>query len=101
MNHASCDFCGKELRPDKELRYEMKVEIKAAYDPLQVGEEELTKDFRAEIAKVLEELSGISAEDAQDQIYREFEFDLCPACQRKVVRDPLAKHIRQLFDVGE
>jgi hypothetical protein len=31
----------------------------------------------------------MSPEEAQDQVYREFSFDLCPACQREYLRHPL------------
>jgi hypothetical protein len=87
MNHLTCDLCGGAL---SEVRFEMKIEIKAAYDALNLTEEDLARDIREEIANVLRQLEGLSAKDAQDQVYRAFEFDLCPACQRTVVRDPLA-----------
>jgi len=89
MNQSICDLCGKELQKDSELRYEVKIEIKAAYDPLNVTDQDLAKDFRQEIAKVLQQLQGLSIVEAQDQVYRLFHFDLCPACQREYVRNPL------------
>ena len=89
MNHRTCDLCGKEMLKDSEARYEVKIEIKAAYDPMDVSEEDLNQDFRAEIAKVLQQLEGLSLADAQNQVYRLFEFDLCPSCQRNYVRNPL------------
>ncbi len=89
MNHQSCGWCGADLLTDKALRYEVKIEIKAAYDPMSVTKEDLSQDFRAEIAKVLQELEGISVAEAQNQVYRLIEFDLCPSCQRNYVRNPL------------
>ena len=50
---------------------------------------DLAKDFQKEIAKVLQQLEGLSAAEAQNQVYRLFEFDLCPACQRDYIRKPL------------
>jgi hypothetical protein len=32
----------------------------------------------------------MSPEEAQDQVYREFSFDLCPECQREYLRHPLS-----------
>lgn len=90
MNHRTCDICAKELPRDAEVRYEVKIEIKAAYDPLNVTEDDLAKDYRAEIAKVLQQLEGVSVAEAQNQVYRMFHFDLCPTCQRKYVCNPLA-----------
>jgi hypothetical protein len=90
MNHQTCDLCGQELLAKSEVRYEVRIEVKAAYDPLEITEEDLAKDMRAEIAKVIRQLEGISEEEAQNEVYRQFEFDLCAACQRKYVKRPLA-----------
>jgi len=91
MNHQTCDLCGHELRAKSEVRYEVRIEVKAAYDPLEITEQDLAQDLRAEIAKVLRQLEGISEEDARNEVYRQFEFDLCAACQRRYVRGPLPR----------
>ena len=31
MNHSTCDGCGGELLTDSEVRYEVRIEVKAAY----------------------------------------------------------------------
>ena len=93
MNHQTCDLCGQELLDESEVRYEVRIEVKAAYDPLEITEEDLEQDLRAEIAKVLRQLEGISEEEAQNEVYRQFEFDLCAACQRKYVRRPLPSEL--------
>ena len=64
----------------------MSIEVKAAYDPLEVSAEDLEKDYRTEIAKVLRQLEGLSTTEAQNQVYRVFNFDLCLACQRRYIR---------------
>jgi hypothetical protein len=86
MNHSTCDSCGRELSTDSEVRYEVSIEVKAAYDPLEVSAEDLEKDYRTEIAKVLRQLEGLSTTEAQNQVYRVFNFDLCLACQRRYIR---------------
>ncbi len=91
MNHQTCDLCGQELLAKSEVRYEVRIEVKAAYDPLEITEEDLNRDIRGEIAKVLQQLEGISEEEAQNEVYRQFEFDLCPACQRTYLKDPLPR----------
>jgi hypothetical protein len=85
MNHARCDGCGNELLTDGEVRYEVRIEVKAAYDPLDISAADLAKDYRAEIAQVLRQLEGLSLTEAQNQVYRALEFDLCPACQRRYI----------------
>jgi hypothetical protein len=93
MNHRTCDRCGQELLKDREVRYEVCIEVQAAYDPLNLSEDDLATDFQAEIAKVLQQLENVSLAEAQNQVHRKFEFDLCPGCQREFVRDPLATRI--------
>jgi hypothetical protein len=85
MNHSTWDGCGGELLTGSEVRYEVRIEVKAAYDPLEISAEDMEKDYRAEIANVLRQLEGLSVTEAQNQVYRAFDFDLCPACQRRYI----------------
>ena len=55
---------GHELLDKSEVRYEVRIEVKAAYDPLEITEEDLGQDLRAKIAQVLRQLEGISEENA-------------------------------------
>jgi len=93
MNHKSCDRCGHELLGQSEVRYEVKIEVKAAYDPLNFSEDDLAQNVRTEIAKLIQQLEGVSEEDAQNEVYQQFEFDLCAACQRRYVKEPLPRWI--------
>ena len=52
-------------------------------------DQDLARDFREEIARVLQQLEGLSVAEAQNQVYRLYEFDLCPKCQRAYIRNPL------------
>ena len=90
MNHSTCDNCGRELLTQGEVRYEVSIEVMAAYDPLEVSAEDLEKDYRAEIAKLLRQLEGLSTTEAQNQVYRVFDFDLCLTCQRRYIRSLLS-----------
>jgi hypothetical protein len=85
----TCDCCGKGLLIDADVRYEVRIVVKAAYDPLELTSEDLKHSRRAEIERLIERLQRMSPEEAQDQVYREFSFDLCPACQREYLRHPL------------
>jgi hypothetical protein len=91
MNHTTCNLCGQKLLEGSKVRYEVKLEVKAAYDPLNITDEDLTQDFGQEFATALEQLEAMSTEEAQDQVYRLFEFDLCSACQRRYVKNPLLR----------
>ena len=39
MQHFSCDLCGKELLPDVDRRYVVKIEVYAAHDPHELTDE--------------------------------------------------------------
>src|SRR6516225_5161952 len=91
MKHQTCDLCGHELLGRSEIRYEVKIEVKAAYDPLNFTEDDLAQNVRTEIAKLIQQLEGISEDEAQNEVYRQFKFDLCAACQKKYVREPLPR----------
>jgi len=71
----------------------VKIEVKAAYDPLNFSEDDLAQNVRTEIAKLIQQLEGVSEEDAQNEVYQQFEFDLCAACQRRYVKEPLPRWI--------
>ena len=83
-----CDRCGQPM--DKgQLRYMAKIQVFAAYDPLEISFDDLTKDTKAEIRKLLKQMEGKTEEELTREVYAAFEFDLCPACQRQYIKDPL------------
>lgn len=89
MDGLVCDGCGATLLLDSDVRYVLRIEGFAAYDPLELTRDDLKRDFRAEMRALLESLSRLSAEEAQDQVYRSFRFDLCPECWRRYLGDPI------------
>lgn len=91
MDGIACDRCGKGLLIDSDVRYVVTIEVKAAYDPMEITKDDLKRDFEAEMRRLLSQMEKISEEEAQEQVYKKFTFDLCPACQKKFVRNPLAR----------
>ena len=85
----TCDICGKTLLIDSDVRYEVRIVVQAAYDPLELTASDLARSRPAEIERLLAHLQTMSPDEAQDQVYREFSFDLCPTCQREYLRHPL------------
>jgi len=88
MNHLTCDRCGRGLLLDAPVRYEVRIEVKSAYDPLEITAEDLQNAERG-LHEALERLKDYSPERAQDEVYREFRFDLCATCQRAFLLNPL------------
>jgi len=83
-----CDRCGQPIE-DGTLRYEARIQVFAAYDPLEISFDDLTQDHSAEIAKIVEQCKDLTEEDLMRDVYLDFHFDLCRPCQRAYIKDPL------------
>lgn len=92
MDHLSCDRCGGGLLLDAPVRYEVRIEVTSAYDPLELTREDLAK-ARDELKALVEALRDYSAEKAQDEVHREFRFDLCATCQKAFLANPLGRRV--------
>ena len=84
-----CDGCGVEI-PKGNLRYTLSIDIRAAYDKQEIGLTELMRDHRAELVSLIESMKEKSSEELEDSVHKAFKYDLCPACQRAYILNPLA-----------
>jgi hypothetical protein len=89
----TCDRCGTNLLVQEEVRYVVRMEVWAAYDPMEIVPEDLEKDRAGEIRDLMGKLEAMTEQEAMDSVYRRMVFDLCPACQRAVLADPLGKRV--------
>lgn len=89
MDGLTCDRCGKALLADERVRYIADLKIFAAYDPLEITAADLAEDHRAEIGKLVREIERRDARELEDEVARALKLDLCPACQRAFLKDPL------------
>lgn len=88
MDHLTCDRCGNGLLLDAPVRYEVRIEVKSAYDPLELTAEDLS-NAAAGLKQAVDAMKNVSAQEAQDEVYREFHFDLCRTCQKAFLKSPL------------
>src|SRR5690606_4516213 len=86
-----CDGCGKRM-DRKALRYTVNIEVRAAYEQLEIGLSDLVRDHRQEILRLVEAMRHEKAEDLEAQVYKRLALDLCPACQRNFTAQPLRFH---------
>ncbi|MFQ6049354.1 MAG: hypothetical protein ACE5K7_08320 [Phycisphaerae bacterium] len=91
MIRYRCDGCGKMMNANDPDRYIVKIEVFTAADVLQIEPEQLQRDHRAEIARLIEQLRQADADRIEDQVYRAFRFDLCAACHRLYLDAPLPR----------
>ena len=89
MHGLFCDVCGEGLLLKSNVRYVVKVEVYAAYDPLEITEEDLAQANQENWEKLLEELRHVDPDKATSQIYVSFKYDLCRDCRMRYVEDPL------------
>ena len=90
MDRLTCDRCGAGLLLDAPVRYEVRIEVKSAYDPMELTQEDLAK-AADELKRAIERLKDYPVEKAQDEVYREFRFDLCATCQKAYLKSPLGR----------
>jgi hypothetical protein len=99
MIHFTCDMCGKTLLADEDTRYVVRVEVYAAYDPMEITARDLEDDPTEEIHDLLAKMDEMDADALEDQVYKTFRFDLCPSCHAEYIQDPLlsARRLRARF----
>ena len=90
MDGLVCDACGATLLLESDVRYVLKIAGHAAYDVLEITRADLEKDLEGEWNRLIKSLEAVTPESAQDQVHREFTYDLCPDCWRRYLKDPLA-----------
>lgn len=83
-----CDGCGADL-PRGALRYSVSIAVRAAYDEIEIGLMDLVRSHREEILRLIERLKHRDPKEIEEQIYKGFNFDLCPTCQQAYLRNPL------------
>lgn len=91
MIRYRCDMCGRPLPRESAGRYVVRIEAFAAEGPLEITAEDLARNHREEIRRVVEELSRMPLDQIEDQVYRAFRFDLCEACHAGYLSDPLGR----------
>jgi len=97
MIRYSCDLCGRELDPQDDLRYVVKIEVYAAFDPAAADDEDDDREHLEEIQDILERMEESSSEQIGDDVYQQLRFDLCPDCRRKFIKNPLGRELAKAF----
>ena len=91
MIRYSCDLCKRNLDPSDDLRYVVKMEVYAAFDPAAVKDDEDDRDHLEEIQDILEGLDDADDDEIGDDVYQQLRFDLCPECRKKFLKSPLGR----------
>lgn len=97
MIRYTCDLCKRELDPQDDLRYVVKIEVYAAFDPAVTDDSSDDHDHLEEIQDILERMEDVSSEQLGDDVYQQLRFDLCPECRRKFLKSPLGRAPAKAF----
>ncbi|MFZ1937113.1 MAG: hypothetical protein WAU84_25525, partial [Thermoguttaceae bacterium] len=92
----SCDLCKRKLDPKNDLRYVVKMEIYAAFDPAAVDNDD-DRDHLEEIQDILERIEDAPGDEIGDEVYQQMRFDLCPECRKKFILNPLRRETAKAF----
>jgi len=99
MIHFVCDVCKRSLDPE-DLRYVVRMEVYAALDNTDADLDN-DRDHLQEIEDVLEHLDESDDHELGDEVYQQLRFDLCAACRKKFLSDPLGRRMPQHLDFSQ
>ncbi|MDZ4850648.1 MAG: hypothetical protein SGI77_15285 [Pirellulaceae bacterium] len=96
MIHYSCDRCKREIDPDHDLRYIVRLEIEAAID--QLGNEIVDDpDHLGDLEELLESSDDPLTSGLGDELYQRKRYDLCADCYRHYMKNPLGRETSTPF----
>jgi hypothetical protein len=84
-----CARCGAALRPGSGNYYQVTIEAVADPTPPVFTPEDLAGDTRQKIERLLEQLQGVSEEEAMAQVYLRRRLLLCVPCCRAWIEHPV------------
>ena len=97
MIRYSCDMCKRNIDPEMDVRYVVKMEVFAALAPTPTEETDDDRDHLQEIQDILECLEDAEDDQIGDDVYQQMRFDLCPECRKKFLEDPLGREVAKVF----
>ena len=100
MIRYSCDCCKRELDPD-DLRYVVKMEVYAAFDPNAIDEADDDRDHLQELQEILQRAEDAADDQVGPEVYQQLRFDLCVDCRKKFLKHPLGRELSTQFQFSQ
>jgi hypothetical protein len=101
MMHFSCDRCQRPIDSTESLRYVVHMDIRARIDGVDLGDEDDQDDTLMELDEIL------ACEEERDQeligsdVAQQIRLDLCPACYKIFIRNPLGRRTHSEMHFSE
>lgn len=84
-----CARCGTALRPGSGNYYQVTIEAIADPAPPVFSPEDLAADLRQQIEQLLQQLQGVSEQEAMARVYLRRRLFLCAPCCRRWIEHPV------------
>ncbi len=84
-----CAHCGVVLRLGRGDFYVVRIEALADPSPPSFSHEDLSRNVRSEIERLIDQMRDLSERELMDQIYRRLVLYLCGSCYRQWIEDPV------------
>jgi len=84
----TCSRCGIALQPGAGNFYVVRIEALADPAPPAFTADDLLRDSGAEIERLIEQMRGLSEQEALEQVYRRVILYLCGPCYRPWIENP-------------
>jgi len=84
-----CARCRAELKPGAGNFYVVRIEAMADPTPPSFSEEDLKRDPRLEIERLIDQMRDLSQQELLDQVYRRLVLYLCRPCYQQWIEDPV------------
>lgn len=91
MIHYSCDRCRRPISSTQGMRYVVRMEIESAIDIPAPESAEDEQDCLMQMDEVLERIQDESQMQDESIVYQRKQFDLCPECYRKFIKNPVGR----------
>lgn len=88
MLHFTCDLCGTPMNDE---RFVVKVAVYPAFDPEEISAGDLEDDHLQDVSEMLDQMEASGNMELEDVSAKTLRFDLCAACRKKYLKDPLAR----------
>jgi len=95
MIHYTCDLCGGELSPEDE-RYLVQITLQRADDPLACTSTADDVDQLEELDEMMEHAALSEETSEPSDAPEQMQFDLCPTCRKKFLKNPLGREASPL-----
>ena len=88
MIRFACDKCGVKMNANDAGRFIVRLEVYAAAGHVDL-DAEAAKRPKQTVADLVKDLAQADPDEIEDQTYRAMRFDVCDACRRKLLANPL------------